>query len=1753
MAKFLSDRQPSLRVGISSYTEDKTVLQTTGRVGIGTTQASSILSVFGDVAITGVVTATTINGNVNSGVGTITTLSSTNATVTNLSGTISTITTLNSTNSTVTNLNGTNLNYVGFGTIQTFGSTNATITNLNTVNGSVTNSSGTNLNYSGIGTVVTLQSQTGTVTNLTGTAATITSLNSTNGTVTNLTGTAATIATLNSTNGTVTNLSSTNGTVTNLTGTAATIATLNSTNGTVTNLNATIGNITNTNGTNLSYNGIGTITNVNTTNGSIVNLSGTIGTITTFNSTTSTITNSNGTNLNYSGVSTATNLRGTNVSYTGVGTITTFNSTAASITNIGGNNLNYNGIGTIATLNSSVSTITTLNSTNGTVTNLSGTIGTVTTLNSTVGVITNTRGTNLNYTGIGTITTLDVTNGNLSNLSGTLGTVTNFNSTTATITSLNATNSSFTNINSSGISTLGVATVANLNAQRLNVSGISTLTQISAGGTTGVNQYVLISTGTGLSWQPVTSVGATTGVSITNDTSTTSAQYLLFTDATSGVVSNEKVSSTKLTYIASSGSLGIGTTNPTQSLDINGNARFRSGIFDNNNSSGNQNYVLASNGTGGVVWQPVTAIGSTNGISITDDTTTNAVRYLTFTSATSGLITNENVASTKLTYNPSSGNLGLSSVTPTSRLSVEGDARVSGVVTASQLSTGASGSGVNITSNTISGPSTLYIDPAGVGDNTGAVRIYGDLYVDGTQFVVNSTTIELADFNVGIASTVGTNSILDGAGIGIGSANIRKTITWSNSSSALKSSENFDIASGKTYKVNGTDVLSSTSLGSNVTSSSLTSVGTLGQLNVSGVSTLTQISAGGTTGPNQYVLASTGTGLSWQPVTSVGATTGVVITDDTTTNATRYLLFTNATSGVINTENVSSTKLTYNPLTGNIGISSVTPTSRLSVEGDARISGVVTATTFSGNLSGTASFATSAGVSTNIKGGSQGSVPYQSAVDTTALLSPGTAGHVLITNGPGQNPYWGPVSAASGTFGGISVRDEGNVVGTSGSVATLDFRGANIVATATTGASGIATITILDTLVGTSLSITGVSTFTNGPILIGAGTSTGVSDQKLQVTGGAYVSGNIGIGITTPTQPLDINGNIRLRSGLFDNNNISGFANYVLAANGAGGVTWQSITAIGATTGVSITEDSSTATPQYLLFTSATSGVVPGGKVSSTKLTYVASSGSLGIGTTNPSQSLDINGSVRLRGSFYDNTNSIGNANYVLSSNGTGGVTWQPVTSIGATSGVVISDDTTTNATRYLLFTSSTSGVVTTENVSSTKLTYNPSTGNIGISSVTPTSKLSVEGDARISGVVTATTFSGQVNSGVGTITTLGATTATLTTLNSTNATLTNINSSGISTLGITTTTSLTVQRLNVSGVSTFSQISAGGTTGVNQYVLTSTGTGLSWQPVTSVGGGLLSGIVVQDDGSIVGTAGSITTLNFGTNISATAVALGLTATVNVSNTPSFDTLNVAGLSTFTSGPVLIGSGTSTGTFDQKLQVTGGAYVSGNLGLGVAAPTQPLDVSGNVRLRSGLFDNNNSSGLSNYVLSANGSGGVTWQPLTSIGSTLGVAIADDTTTNATRYLMFTSVNAGIITTGNVSSTKLTYNPSTGNLGISSVTPSSRLSVSGDAFISGVTTSTDFNSSSDINLKKDIIEIKNPLATVESLHGVKFTWKSDDKKSIGVIAQELEEVLPELVSKSEIKSVNYNGIIAVLIEAVKELSAEVKELKQKLNN
>jgi hypothetical protein len=102
----------------------------------------------------------------------------------------------------------------------------------------------------------------------------------------------------------------------------------------------------------------------------------------------------------------------------------------------------------------------------------------------------------------------------------------------------------------------------------------------------------------------------------------------------------------------------------------------------------------------------------------------------------------------------------------------------SGIVTASAFHTGASGSAIRVTSDTISGPATITLDPAGVGNNTGTVVIKGDLQVDGTTTTINSTTITVNDLNITLADGAANASAANGAGITIDGASA--TLTYAN-------------------------------------------------------------------------------------------------------------------------------------------------------------------------------------------------------------------------------------------------------------------------------------------------------------------------------------------------------------------------------------------------------------------------------------------------------------------------------------------------------------------------------------------------------------------------------------------------------------------------------------------------------------------------------------------------------------------------------------------------------------------------------------------------------------------------------------------------------------------------------------------------------------------------------------------------------------------------------------------------------------
>ena len=302
-----------------------------------------------------------------------------------------------------------------------------------------------------------------------------------------------------------------------------------------------------------------------------------------------------------------------------------------------------------------------------------------------------------------------------------------------------------------------------------------------------------------------------------------------------------------------------------------------------------------------------------------------------------------------------------------------------------------------------------------------------------------------------------------------------------------------------------------------------------------------------------------------------------------------------------------------------------------------------------------------------------------------------------------------------------------------------------------------------------------------------------------------------------------------------------------------------------------------------------------------------------------------------------------------------------------------------------------------------------------------------------------------------------------------------------------------------------------------------------------------VSGVVTATTfvGAITGTASNVTT---NANLTGHVTSVGNAAVLG-----SFTSLQLltaltdetgSGAHVFATSPTLVtpvlGAATATSV------VVGSAVTLSSSGIQVTGAATATSFSGSGTNLTGIV----TSIIAGTNVTVSGSTGQVTINSTSSG---GSALSISTSTSSTPQFI-TFVSSASTTSIGITASNLTFIPSSGSLGIGTTNPTSRLHVSGNAIVTGIVTATDFNSTSDINLKDNIQTIVNPLDKIIKLNGVTFNWKENQKPSIGVIAQELEKVLPELVTQGNIKTVNYNGIIGVLIEAVKEQQKQIEELK-----
>lgn len=360
------------------------------------------------------------------------------------------------------------------------------------------------------------------------------------------------------------------------------------------------------------------------------------------------------------------------------------------------------------------------------------------------------------------------------------------------------------------------------------------------------------------------------------------------------------------------------------------------------------------------------------------------------------------------------------------------------------------------------------------------------------------------------------------------------------------------------------------------------------------------------------------------------------------------------------------------------------------------------------------------------------------------------------------------------------------------------------------------------------------------------------------------------------------------------------------------------------------------------------------------------------------------------------------------------------------------------------------------------------------------------------------------------------------------------------------------------------SDTSAGTTAQAGIYTRTdgSYGSKMYFATTNSYASGSKTAMKIDHSGNVYVTRGNFYLNNVDTNTSSEMTALFLNGSTNEIEKREL------GAGAFGSGAATdntklpLAGGTMTGTIDSHRNDTQTILLSGNSSASNADQFKINHSYANVEIRNlrgnlNLFPTSTVNlGYGTSIKLHTNSGGVGVTGTVQATSTIGNL---DTTNDIGQQLEKGDANAATLRcdanrwrvymggAGNSQET-LTVTE-TGRVGVKDSTPSYKLDVAGTIRATG-----DVIAFSDERVKENIKTIDNSLEKVNKLRGVEFNKIGENKKSIGVIAQEIEKIIPEVVRTDDegMKSVAYGNVVGVLIEAIKELNAEVKDLKEKLN-
>lgn len=268
-------------------------------------------------------------------------------------------------------------------------------------------------------------------------------------------------------------------------------------------------------------------------------------------------------------------------------------------------------------------------------------------------------------------------------------------------------------------------------------------------------------------------------------------------------------------------------------------------------------------------------------------------------------------------------------------------------------------------------------------------------------------------------------------------------------------------------------------------------------------------------------------------------------------------------------------------------------------------------------------------------------------------------------------------------------------------------------------------------------------------------------------------------------------------------------------------------------------------------------------------------------------------------------------------------------------------------------------------------------------------------------------------------------------------------------------------------------------------------------------------------------------------------------------------------------------------TAENLIYLTPGAGGYNKVGIGEVNPGEELTVAGDISANGVVFAGfgANTHGLEQTRASSN-----TWNYIAansaSLLNNLSEVAASSASWNTSYYSTQTELKANSAnwnstynqiqdasTDLNVDSNTLVVDKSVNNVGIGTASPFHKLHVdAGGSTTVAITANGTIHASGDITafstsdkqLKNNIVVISDPIGKVQSINGVMFEWADDAPDHLkgvdyGVIAQEIEEVLPLAVTTRDTghKAVKYEKIIPLLIEAVKDQQKQIDELKAKL--